>query len=277
VNELHGVRVIVTRPPPKADALCERLESLGAITLRMPAIEITDAAGDDASAALLRTLRSYDWVVFTSANGVRFGLMRLAAAGIGPADWNGVRVAAVGPATAAELHANGITVHAVPEEHVAEHIADAIPDITGHRFLLLRGDLATPDLPRRLREAGGHVDEVTVYVTRQPALSRDATPVSANDHTNGGAVSKEADLMANGADAITFTSPSTVRGFLESAGERGQHVARCAAIITIGPVTSDAVREAGFAVAAEADPHTMDGLIDALIAWFTARNRGTDG
>jgi uroporphyrinogen III methyltransferase / synthase len=251
VTPLTGRRIVVTRPAHSADALCQRLEALGASVIRRPAIEVTGVPGDVASDALLRKLASCDWAVFTSASGVTHGLARLESLDMGPHDFVDVRVAAVGPATTCALRDAGIDVAAMPATHIGARIADVVGPIDGRRFLLFRGDIASPDLPERLRAAGGHVDEVIVYATTPLGQAAGATP------------------PLHGIDAVTFTSPSTVRGFLDAIGDEAADLFPAAAIVTIGPVTSAEVRKSGLDVAAEATTHTIDGLVTAIVDFFS--------
>ena len=250
MKRLDGRRIVVTRPASKSDALGSRFEALGARVLRVPSIEITDVEADDASDSLLRRLSSYDWVVFTSASGVDAGIRRLDGLGVPRADFGAVRVAAVGPATARRLSVHGIEAAAVPARHIGVEVAGVVGPAAGRRFLLVRGDLASPALPAALRAAGGSVDEATVYRTMP-----------------GGA---QAGSLRDGFDVVTFTSPSTVRSFVASLDEGAAEAMAGASVVTIGPVTTEAAREAGLAVAAEADPHTIDGLIAAVLALASA-------
>jgi uroporphyrinogen III methyltransferase/synthase len=253
VSPLAGRRIVVTRPDGQVDELCARLEALGAWPIRLPTIDVLPPESTDALDFALRTLHEWDWVIFTSANGVRFALERSAAIGVTADAWRAVRVAAIGPATASALAAHGVTPAAVPEQYLAERIADVVGEVRGHRFLLLRADIAGALLPQKLRELGGYVEDVVAYRTAERDLDRNA-----------------AGLLAAGVDAITFTSPSTVRGLLRVLGPSWRGMLDGAAIISIGPVTSAAVRECGLTVDAEAEVHTTDGLLDALSNYFHA-------
>jgi uroporphyrinogen-III synthase len=246
-------RIVVTRPDAQADELCERLEALGARPIRWPTIDVLPPASTDELDRALRTLHEWDWVVFTSANGVRFVFERADALAVPSDAWRAVRVAAIGPATARALQASGVTPAAVPDAYRTERIADGVGQVRGHRFLLLRADIASAVLPRILREQGGYVEDVVAYRTAE--RTRDAaSPVS----------------LAPGADAITFTSPSTVRGFLNLLGDTWRNVVADVAIVSIGPVTSAAARDCGLRVDAEATEHTTDGLLEALSRHFHA-------
>ncbi|HUF32258.1 MAG TPA: uroporphyrinogen-III C-methyltransferase [Acidimicrobiales bacterium] len=241
---LFGRRVVVTRARVQSSELVQRLTSLGAEVVELPTIEVVDP--DDGGVALRRAaaeVATYDWVVLTSVNGAeRFLPLLRDARSLGPA-----RVAAIGPGTAAALTRHGIAADLVPEQAVAESLLDAFPDPpvarTG-RVLLPRAAVARDVLPDDLTARGWEVDVVTAYRT---AL---ATP------------SPAALEAAAGADAVTFTSASTVANLLEVVGLEGVPPV----VVTIGPITSAAARERGLAVTAEADPHTIDGLVAAVRA-----------
>jgi uroporphyrinogen-III synthase len=254
LNRLDGLRIVVTRPASKAAVLVDRLQALGATVIRAPSIDITDIEDDYAPAALLRTLRDYDWVLFTSASGVEAGVRCMERIGVSLSAFDDVRVGAVGPATAAALGRHGITAAAVPMDHVGVNVADVVGRVDGCRFLLVRGDRASPALPSRLRSGGGRVDEAVVYRT----ISGEAA---------------DSPLLRAGFDVVTFTSPSTVESFMTALGDDLDMLAK-AAVVTIGPVTSGAARAAGLAIAAEAEPHTVDGLISALLSRAAASRDG---
>ncbi|CAN5703580.1 uroporphyrinogen-III C-methyltransferase [soil metagenome] len=244
---LFGTKVVVTRAREQASELVDRLRSLGAETIELPAISIGDPADGGASLrAAVDGVAGYDWVVFTSVNGVeRFFAELPDTRALG-----GVRVAAIGPGTADALARYRVVADLVPDRFVAEALLDAFPPPpTGdggrsRRVLLARAAIARDVLPDGLRAAGWAVDVVEAYRTRT------AEPT-------------EAELAAaEGADAITFTASSTVTRYLEAAGaERVPPVVAC-----IGPVTAAAARDHGLTVAVEAGVHTVDGLVDALVA-----------
>lgn len=256
MTAVRGLRVVVTREKARADGLAAALVSLGAIPVLFPTIETRPTASLPALDAALSSVAGYDWIVFTSAAGVRAAFARQAELGVS-ADWLADRaVAAVGPATAAALEERGVKGVAVPPDFVGDRIADAIGPVRCRRFLLLRANLASAALPDRLRSLGGVVDDVEAY--RTVPLS---SPVA-----DGSAAG-----VRSGIDAVTFTSPSTVEGFVNGVGEDWREVVAGALVVTIGPVTSRAARSLGLRVDAEADPHTIDGLIGALVRAFEAR------
>ncbi len=231
------VTVLVLRAPEQAAGLAERLRAAGFEPVLYPTIRIAPPETWDALDTALRRLAAgaYDWLVLTSANGVRFVWERLAALNLTLPE--GVKVAVIGPATAAALRARGVEPALVPEEFVAEGLADALGEVRGQRFLLARADRARPTLREELRVRGAHVDEVVAY--RTVIAPPDAPP-------------PEVDIVA-------FTSPSTVQGFV--AALRGRSLPEGTRVVCIGPITARAAREAGLPVHAVAEEYTVDGLI----------------
>jgi len=245
---LAGQRVVVTRPREQSSELAARLRMLGAEVIELPAIETRppeDYTGLDAAIAQLNT---YDWLVFTSANGVRFFLQRLKALGGSP-DLIGARICAIGPATRAALEQAGLRVDLVPREYVAESLIEAFAQypLEGRRILLPRAAAARELAPQALRQRGARVDVVEAYRTLPPAdLPRRASMIF-------GAQPKP--------DWVTFTSASTVVNLLTAVGAESLRDVR---IASIGPVTSAAVRRFGLEVAAEAQVYTSAGLVEAI-------------
>ncbi len=237
---LAGATVAVTRARAQASGLASRLADLGASVVEAPAIRIVPLDGPAPS------LSGYDLVCLTSPNGVRLLFDRLAAAGLDARALAGARVAAIGPGTASALRSHGVIADVVPERFVAEGLVDALAGVQVRRALVARAAEARDVLVDALRERGAEVDVVALYETV-------ASPLT------------EAQLAAVAdADYVTFTSSSTVRFFLESAGEvAGRLRAR---IVSIGPVTSGTLREHGLEPDIEATRHDIDGLIEALVA-----------
>jgi uroporphyrinogen III methyltransferase/synthase len=233
------VTVAVTRAREQASGLAARLARLGAAVIQAPAIRIVPRAGPAPELAV------YDLVCLTSPNGVRQLFERLGRDGRDARAFGRARVAAIGPATAAALREHGILADVVPERYVAESLVEALEGLPLRRVLIARAAQARDVLPDALRERGAAVDVLALYETVAEPLS-------------------EADLAAiSRADYITFTSSSTVQFFLEGAGEDRTRGAR---LVSIGPVTSAALRERGLAPDVEASRHDIEGLIDALLA-----------
>jgi uroporphyrinogen III methyltransferase/synthase len=238
---LFGRRIVVTRAREQASELRARLESLGAEVIELPSIALEPIEFQ------LPDPRDYAWVVFTSANGVDAFFERgLRARGLDARALGSVRVAAIGPGTARALDRHGIRPDLVPERFVAESLLESFPTGTG-RVLIARAETARDVLPEGLTERGYDVEVLAVY--RAVPVAPDADDVER--------------VRAGDVDALTFTSSSTVTNF-------------CAAVpglpepqplvVSIGPVTSATARERGLRVDAEADPHTIDGLVDALLS-----------
>jgi uroporphyrinogen-III synthase len=251
---LAGLRVLVTRAREQADALAAELRALGATPVLLPAIETVPAPPEPLDAAIAR-LPSYDWIVFTSVNGVRAFCERLRALGGEPATLT-AQLGAIGRATAAALRDNGAEVAFVPEQFVAESVVDGLVarGMAGQRVLLPRADIARDTLPAGLRAAGATVDIVVAYCTRPVA---DADPRVLDD------------LRQDRLDVLTFASPSTVRSVAALLGEtRPRH----GMVACIGPITAAAAREAGFRVDIQADEFSIPGLAHAVAAWRGAHD-----
>ncbi|HVS98890.1 MAG TPA: uroporphyrinogen-III C-methyltransferase [Solirubrobacterales bacterium] len=244
---LHGRTVVVTRARAQASGLAATLRSLGATVVELPAIRIDSRIGGDEVRAMVASVGEYDLVCLTSPNGVDLLFKALAAAGRDARALADATVAAIGPGTARALAAHGIAADVVPERFVAEALVEALADVEveGRRALVARAAEARDVLPDALRERGAEVDVVALYETVREA-------------PDDGAVA-----AAQDADYVTFTSSSTVRNLTEALGDRFPAAAR---IVSIGPVTSGSVREAGLEVAVEAERHDVDGLLTALLA-----------
>jgi uroporphyrinogen III methyltransferase/synthase len=260
-RSLAGRRIAITRPLGQSAALAGRLEALGAHVVSLPAIAITPAADTaqlDAALAALAALATYDWIVFTSVNGVVAVAARLVALGL---EWSArgrARLAAIGPATAAALAERGLPPDLVPREYVAEGLIKALGNVAGQHILLPRADIAREVLARELRLRGADVDEIAAYHTVAQPLAPDLL-----DGVFG----------AQRADAITFTSSSTVRSLIESlraAGREPSEALAGIALAAIGPITAATLREHGLEPAVVAAEYTIAGLVDALVAYFTA-------
>jgi uroporphyrinogen III methyltransferase / synthase len=237
---LFGRTVVVTRARAQASSLLARLRELGAATVEVPAIRIDDPAdGGAALRAAVADLASNDWVVVTSPNGAR----RLLAECRDARAFGATEVAAIGPGTADALREGNVEADLVPERFVAEGLLEVFPDppAGGGRVLITRAAEARDVLPEGLRDRGWDVTVVEAYRTVQ-----------------GQPTDAELTAVAE-ADVVTFTSSSTVRNFLAVCDAVPPLVA------CIGPVTAATAREHGLTVDVEADVHTVDGLLDALV------------
>lgn len=254
IGVLEGRRVVVTRARAEAEALCERLAALGATPICAPAIRIEPVGDlrplDDAIARMA----SFDWVVFTSTDAVDIFGRRWTHAGRTPADLRGVKVAAVGPATARALAAWGAPPDFVPDEFVGEALAEGLPIVPGNRVLLPRAEIARHETVRTLERRGAAVEDLPIYRTVAADIDR--------------AVIED---VRRGVDAVLFTSGSTVTHFMNimRQHEPGFMFAAYARIVCIGPVTAGAAREAGLRVDAVAEVYTAEGLVDGLVSVFS--------
>lgn len=251
---LFGKRIVVTRAQAQASALTERLAAAGAEVIEMPAtrIEPCDLAGlRDA----LGDIAAFDWIVFTSQNAVQVAWDALRAMGLDARAFAGVKIAAVGPMTADALLQHGLAVDVVPERFVAEGLLDALrsrEDVRGARVLYVAGEGARETLERGLIGAGASVERVTAY--RSVVDGTDADSLKAR-------------LDRGDVDLATFTSASSVRAFVDLVGaERARRVPAA----SIGPITTEAARDAGLDVAIEATTSTIDGLVEAIVESFAS-------
>jgi uroporphyrinogen-III synthase len=253
---LHGWRVVVTRAAEQATEISEQVRQRGAEAVYYPTIAYAPPEDPEPLDAALRDLRGggYTWLVLTSITGVRAVAARLHAlnGGAAPALPAALKVGAVGPATAAACaELLGVQPAVVPDEYIAEALAAALGNLAGQRVLLAQANLARPVLAEQLQQAGAQVDAVTAYRT---VLATDGADVPAL-------------LAAGEVHAITFTSGSTVRNFALRVGPQALDHARRVVIACIGPVTAEAAREVGLTPTLVATESTVEGLLDALVAW----------
>jgi uroporphyrinogen-III synthase len=276
---LRDRTLLVTRAREQAAALSERLQALGARTVEFPVIRLEPPADWGPLDRALHRLSSgleeghpcYDRLIFTSVNGVRFCLERLQSLGLSTALLQRVPVVAIGPATAAALAARGVSGVLVPEEYVAEQVAETLlaeyrrrgEQPQGRRLLVVRAAEARRVLVEILQGAGLLVDEVPAYRT---------LPVASDDEQGRSVLSL---LQRRQLDMLTFTSSSTVRFFmrwlagLETVGEPAAFLQRQGVLVAcIGPVTAATARELGLVVAVEARTFTVDGLVAAIVDYY---------
>ncbi len=241
--------LLVTRPARQAAELVALLAEHGIETISVPTVEIVPAPPGGSLDDAIRSLDGAAWLVITSVNGAAALLERLAALGRSLAV--GVRVAAVGPATAAALEAGGVRVDHVPSRYRTVAIAEGLGEVAGKRVVLARADAATPDLRDALLQRGAAVEEVVAYRTVEgPAGSRD----------------RVRSALAQPLDGVTFTSGSTVRGLHALLSPPEILRATVLPAYCIGPVTARAARRAGFMVAVVAATHTVAALAEAIHA-----------
>jgi len=251
---LFGKTIVVTRSREQSSELVQQLTALGANTVEFPTIRIEPLEDPQQLRNAAIQIRHYRWVIFTSTNGVDAFFRELDHAGYDARHLGGVKVCAIGPMTARRLQICGIAPDLIPQKYVAEEIVTAIShadDLTGSRILLPRADIARPDLAERLEDLGAQVEEVIAYRTKPETR---ALPPRLDS------------IRSQSVDWITFTSSSTVRNFLQliPAEELKAHAIRLA---SIGPITSQTLRQAGMEPTIEADEFTIPGLVRKLVEY----------
>jgi uroporphyrinogen III methyltransferase / synthase len=237
---LRGLTVAVTRARAQASGLARRLEALGANVVQTPVIRVQTLDGPPLDPS------PYDLICLTSPNGVHALFARLAAANLDARALTGATVAAIGPGTARALAAHGIAADVVPERFVAESLVEALADLPVKRALVARARDARDVLPDALRARGAEVDVLALYETVVEPLTPRALDA------------------ARAADYVTFTSASTVRYLLQAVGGK-PGLSPQTRVVSIGPVTSETLREHGIHPHVEADRHDIDGMIAALL------------
>jgi uroporphyrinogen III methyltransferase/synthase len=219
-----------------------------------PVIEICDPPDPEPLRRAVAALDRYDWVLFTSANGVERFFSELEGRRADARALGGIRVGAIGPGTAAALEGHGIVADLMAREFVGESLAEGVLKLGVRRALLPRALVARDALPNMLRDAGVEVDVVPAYATR---------PVGAD---RAGALRELVD--GGGVDIALFTSSSTVTGVVDLLGSSAAEVLGRLTVASIGPITSGTLRDRGVRIDVEAKAHTIDGLLDALDAYF---------
>ena len=255
---LTGRRVLVTRAAHQAGKLSEALRAKGAEPVEVPVLEIGPPDNSEPLDRALRQLDSYDWLILTSANAVRAIVERSGAIGVRLSSPANLKVAAIGSATAGSAREAGFHVAVVPERYFAESLVEALTSqqAMGKKILLARAAVARDVIPDALRSAGAIVDVVDAYQNRMP----------------GGAPEQLREALAAGVDAATFTSSSSVLHLADAA-----HVAGLAfplpgvSAISIGPITSQTLREGGWEPAIEATRSDVPGLVEAAVQLLGGR------
>jgi len=252
MNWLRGRSVVITRSRAQATPFAHALAARGAIPVLFPTIEVRPLDDCTALDRALTSLDQYAWIVFTSVNAVAAVWERLGA--LGQATFTGPgRLAAVGPATRAALAERGASIGAMPTDFRGAAIAGVLGDLVGRRVLLPCADIGREDTAVALREAGALVEEVVAYHTAP------AAPDPAGLAALRGRV-----------DAVTFTSPSTVRNFVTLVGPGAPALLAQSLVACIGPATAAAVTEPGLTPPLQAPQATSDALLEVLETHFTS-------
>jgi uroporphyrinogen-III synthase len=242
-------KILITRPRAQADDFAENLRKAGLEPVYFPVIEIHPIENNVALQRALRKLDCYDWLVFTSVNGVDAVWNTLIGMGVKHIP-DTVRVAAIGPKTAEALKSHGIVPSFVPDEYVAEAILPGLGDLRGRWMLLPRAEIVRKALPEAIVHAGGVAHEIAVYRTLPAAPDPQGLLA-----------------LRSGLDVVTLTSPSTVQNFVtivRAAGLDPLALPGNPAFACIGPITEQAARMEGLPNRITAEEYTTEGLIKAI-------------
>ena len=262
---LAGKKIVVTRAKEQAAGVLTTLAELGAETIEFPVIKIVDPASFEPVDSAISRLAEFNWIIFTSVNGVDYFWRRLHRAGKDARALAHLKICAIGPATAAALEEHSILPDLVPDRFVAEGILDHLgQDLSGQKFLLPRADIARINLLEGLEARGATVENVVAY----------RTVAGGNDEPGSISASAMVKLLEAGEiDLITFTSSSTVRNFAARlATASNKPVASLLSYTTvacIGPVTAGTARDYGLTVGLEAAEFTIDKLVEAIVKHFS--------
>ena len=254
---LFGKTVVVTRAREQASDFRLLLEEKGAQCLEFPTIEVIPPANWDPIDKAIQNLEQYDWLIFTSINGVRFFFQRLQEQGKDVRALHGIRIGAIGPKTAVGLEERGLRLDFIPSEYRAEAVIDGLgaDEVRSKRFLLPRAAKAREILPEKIKEMGGQIDVVPVYETIRPTGKREQVR----------------DLLKKGLiSCITFTSSSTVENFAKMFPEEDlPSLVEKATIACIGPITAQTAREHGLEVKIMPGEYTIEALTAEVVEYFS--------
>ncbi len=253
---LFGRRIIVTRARSQASGLTKQLSELGALCVEAPTIRIVEPDDYRPLDQAIAGLPGYDWIVFTSVNGVRYFFERLFAKGKDARRLGSIKTACIGPATEQRLRDYGVLTDILPESYVAESVVDAFKgqDMADKRVLIPRAMEARTVLPDELRNMGAQVDEVTAYKTVE-------------DRDQAGTIVDR--LRSGDVDLVTFTSSSTVTHFMALLPkDEAMSLMENVTVACIGPVTAETAEKMGLKVGVSAETYTIPGLVDAILKHY---------
>ncbi|NOQ20207.1 MAG: uroporphyrinogen-III C-methyltransferase [Desulfobacterales bacterium] len=253
---LLGKRIVVTRARQQASDLVKLLSDLGAECLEYPTLKIIPPKDPEPLQQAVKNLPTYDWIVFTSVNGVIHFFEQLFAAGKDVRALSRMQTAAIGPATAEQLRKFGLNSDIVPENYRAESVVEAFKEMNlkGKKILLPRAKEARPILPVELTKMGAQVDEIPAYATQ-------------NVTENTGDLTKQ--LEEKRVDLITFTSSSTVKNFKALLpADNFKKLMQGVTIASIGPITTDTAKQLDFDVHISAESYTIPGLVEAILQYY---------
>jgi uroporphyrinogen III methyltransferase/synthase len=256
---LFGKRIVVTRAREQASDFVARLSELGAECVEFPSIEVIPPPSWKELDRAIGNLETYQWLVFTSVNGVKYFFDRLEVSGRDARNLKGIKIAAIGPKTADAIRGKGVKPDLVPGEYRAEAVVEAFRNhgVKGLRILLPRAAEAREVLPQELEKMGATVEVVEAYRTVKPQGSKNEIR----------AMLEKADIHV-----VTFTSSSTVSNFMEMFEEEGDRLLKWMERVTvacIGPVTAKTAKERGLSVRITPSDYTIEALAKAIVDYFT--------
>jgi len=256
---LFGKKIVVTRARVQASGLVDKLRQLGAHCVEIPTIKVVAPEDNTPLVDAVKSLDQYEWIIFTSVNGVKYFFKTLFAQGLDVRALGNHQFACIGPVTRDELEKFGIISDVLPKTYRAESVVDAFKDrgISDKKILLPRAMEARTILPEELRNMGAHVHEVTAYETQQVSNAKNELM----------ALLKDGEI-----DMVTFTSSSTVKNFMALIPEQDRAPLLSKVIhACIGPITEDTAISLGLAPQIVADTYTIDGLVDVIVAYYTRK------
>ena len=257
---LFGKRIVVTRPREQAAELIEQIEAMGAEAIQAPMIQVIPPDDYGPLDAACRDVATFDLIVFSSANAVDSFVQRLLASPHDLRELKGVRLCAIGPATAARLARHGLKIDLTPPEYRAESLVQAISatrDVRGLRILLPRADIGRETVADELRQRGAEVAEVVAYRTVAAEPEREGDPDIYRM------------LLERRIDVVTFTSASAVRHFVKGLGaEQAADLLRTTLVASIGPVTAEAAAQYNILTTIMGSQYTVTALVDAIVDYF---------
>lgn len=253
---LFGKKIFITRQKAQAEDFVRLIEDAGAIPVEFPVIETVPPDSWDALDNSIKKLGGYDWIIFTSANGVRFFMERLKFNEKDIRELKGIKICAIGSKTASSVESIGIKVDIMPDEYIAEGVIKEMLKIgiKGKKILLPRAAVARDILPQEIEKMGAKIDVVDAYKTIKPVERMDE-------------IKK---MLRNGKlDVITFTSSSTVKNFMSYFDDTEKEMIKDVLIASIGPITAKTVEEFGFKSTIVADEYTIERFVEKIIEYFT--------
>ncbi len=251
-NALEGKRIVVTRQYDKSNEMVQSIEALGGMAYVFPVIQTVASSNTVPISKALQAIQQFDWIIFTSTNGVDYFFEFLLKEGLSVQNLQHMKIVTVGPITAESIKNRGLNVYLIPDHFIAEALLEKLEDemLLGEKVLIPRGNIARETIPVALRNKGIDVTEITVYDT-----------VPENEKNSEELLTQ---LRERNIDVITFTSSSTVRHFLKAIGDENMSLVENVLIACIGPKTAETAQELGLQRIIISQEYTIEGIIKAI-------------